>query len=158
MSLHNAFYRVIINCNIPVPSTASPKIPKSTSFMVGSFMGDEIFYNMSAKKRNFTIHGYIYYPNLKKKNFCKNMIIKWFYPPSWSRSSRKIHEHVVCTRKTKITSSGMLDILFELLSGDRLPFHLISWNLNVLSFMTCGLLPFESAQCLRNFEKKMIKP
>lgn len=85
------------------------------------------------------------------------MIIKWFYPPSWSRSSRKIHEHVVCTRKTKITSSGMLDILFELLSGDRLPFHLISGNLNVLSFMTCGLLPFESAQYLWHFEKKMIK-
>lgn len=71
MSLHNAFYRVIINFNIPVPSTASPKIPKSTSFMVGSFMGDGIFYNMSAKKRNFKIHGYIYYPNLKKRTFVK---------------------------------------------------------------------------------------
>lgn len=39
--------------------------------MVGSFMGDEIFYNMSAKKKNFKIHGYIYYPNLKKKTFVK---------------------------------------------------------------------------------------
>lgn len=39
--------------------------------MVGSFMGDEIFYNMSAKKQNFKIHGYIYYPNLKKKTFVK---------------------------------------------------------------------------------------
>lgn len=47
--------------------------------MVGSFMGDGIFYNMSVKKWNFKIYGYIYYLNLKKKNFCKNMIIKWFY-------------------------------------------------------------------------------
>lgn len=43
-----------------MPFAAAPKIPKSTSFFVCSFMGGEIFYNMSAKNEMLKMHDCIW--------------------------------------------------------------------------------------------------
>lgn len=75
MSLNNAVYRVFISRNILVPSAFAPKIPKSTPFMVRSFMGGGIFYNMSAKKRNVE-NKWLYILSTFQKTFIKKIIIK----------------------------------------------------------------------------------
>lgn len=43
-----------------MPFAAAPKIPKSTSFFVCSFIGGEIFYNMSAKNEMLKMHDCIW--------------------------------------------------------------------------------------------------
>lgn len=55
--------RVLKNCNILVFCAASPKIPKSTSYMVRSFGDVWIFNNMSAKKN----------PEMLKTKDCINL-------------------------------------------------------------------------------------
>lgn len=53
-----------------MPSAFAPKIPKSTPFMVRSFMGGGIFYNMSAKKRNVE-NKWLYILSTFQKTFIK---------------------------------------------------------------------------------------
>lgn len=57
-----------------MPFAAAPKIPKSTSFFVCSFMGGGIFYNMSAKNEMLKMHDCIWIANFR--NFFFLDIIK----------------------------------------------------------------------------------